>query len=138
MAEPIGLASGLLRLVVFAFQSGNTLYRVVESFQNNQRTIRDLREELEALNKVLQSLYETTANADADLTALKLPLLQCGKACKEFEAVIIKSTAHSGGPRTSFRDWAKLNYIGDDIVGFKHMLAGYKSTIIIALSDANL
>ena len=105
MAEPIGLASELLRLVVFAFQSGNTLYRVVESFQNNQRTIRDLREELEALSKVLQSLYETTANTDADLTALKLPLLQCGKACKEFEAVIIKSERQVIDVKVERRRW---------------------------------
>lgn len=28
--------------------------------------------------------------------------------------------------------------MGDDIVGFKNMLAGYKSTVIIALGDANL
>jgi len=28
--------------------------------------------------------------------------------------------------------------MGDDIAGFKNMLAGYKSTISIALGDANL
>ncbi|KAH8751160.1 hypothetical protein BGZ57DRAFT_775119, partial [Hyaloscypha finlandica] len=40
--------------------------------------------------------------------------------------------------RTSFRDWAKLRYMGDNIDGFRQLLAGYKSTIIIALTDANL
>ena len=38
----------------------------------------------------------------------------------------------------SFRDWAKFRYIGDDIVGFKNMLAGYKSTFTITLSDVNM
>ena len=138
MADPLSTASGLLTLVVFAFQSGQSLYKAVASFQSNQRIVRELREELEALDGVLGSLRETVTGADADLTALRLPLLRCGKACRDFEAVIVKCTAHSGGPRTSFRDWAKLKYMGDDIVGFKNMLAGYKSTIIVALGDANM
>lgn len=138
MADPISTASGLLALAVFAFQSSTQLYQLIESFQNNQRVVRELREELEALNGVLLSLQKAAANKDADLTTLKLPLLRCGKACKDFEAVIVKCTAHSSGSRTSFRDWATLKYMRDDIVGFKNMLAGYKSTISIALGDANM
>lgn len=138
MADPVSTASGLLALTVFAFQSSKLLYQTVASFQSNQRTVRELREELQAFEGVLQSLLETVTKTDADLTALKLPLLRCGRACKDFEAVIVKCTAHSGGPRTSFRDWAKLQYMGDDIVEFKTMLAGYKSTICIALGDANM
>ncbi|RFU29622.1 hypothetical protein B7463_g6721, partial [Scytalidium lignicola] len=138
MAEPIGVASGLLALAVFAFQSSRQLYQLVESFQNNQRAVRELREELEALSEVLQSVQETVASTDVDLATLKLPLLRCGKACKEFEAVIVTCAAHSSGSRTSFRDWAKLKYMGDGIVGFKNMLAGYKSTIMIALGNANI
>jgi hypothetical protein len=138
MADPISTASGLLALAVFAFKSSQVLYQVVASFQSNQRIVRELREELEALDGVLQALQETAADTDADFAMLKLPLLRCGKACQDFEAVIVKCTAHSGGSRTSFRDWAKLRYMGDDIVGFKNMLAGYKSTIAIALGDANM
>lgn len=141
MAEPISLASGIVALATFAFKSSVSLYQVVESFQNNQRTMRRLKEEVESLNGVLLSLQKVTAGNSADLDGLKglnLPLLRCGKACKDFEAEIIKCTAHCGGSRTSFRDWAKLKYMGDDIAGFKNMLAGYKSTIIIALGDANL
>ncbi|KAH7370316.1 hypothetical protein BKA65DRAFT_488159 [Rhexocercosporidium sp. MPI-PUGE-AT-0058] len=81
---------------------------------------------------------ETVTNANVDLTILRLPLQRCGKACEDFEALIVKCTAHSGGFKTSFRDWAKLKYIGDDIVGFKNIIAGYKSTIMIALGDANM
>lgn len=141
MAEPISLASGIVALATFAFKSSVSLYQVVESFQNNQRTMRRLKEEVESLNGVLLSLQKVTAGNSADLDGLKglnLPLLRCGTACKDFEAEIIKCTAHCSGSRTSFRDWAKLKYMGDDIAGFKNMLAGYKSTIIIALGDANL
>ena len=138
MADPISITSGILALAAFALQSSKSLYQAVESFQSNRRTVRELREELEALDGVLQSLHQAAANSDTSLTGLKLPLFRCGKACRDFEAVITKCTSHSGGSRTSFRDWAKLKYMGDDIVGFKNMLAGYKSTISIALGDANL
>lgn len=138
MAEPIGIASGLLALAAFAFQSSTQLYQLFQSFQSHQRVVRELREELEDLNGVLRSLQETAASTDADLTTLKLPLLRCGKACKDFEAMIVRCTANSSGSRTSFRDWAKLKYMGDDIGEFKTMLAGYKSTISIALGNANM
>jgi Fungal N-terminal domain of STAND proteins len=139
MAEPIGLASGLLTLATFAFRSGITLYNTIHSFQSHPKCVRDLIEELEALSGVLSSLNETvSATADIDLSALDLPLLRCGNACKEFEQELLKCSSRSGGSQRSFRDWAKLRYMGDDIDGFRRLLAGYKLTICIALTDANL
>ena len=139
MAEGIGLASGLLALASFAFKSSITLYETVQSFQFHPKRVRDLKEQLEALSEVLSSLTETVgATTDVDLSALDLPLLRCGNACKEFEQEIIKCSSRSSGSRTSFRDWAKLTYMGDNIDAFTQLLAGYKSTIIIALTDASL
>ncbi|RFU36254.1 hypothetical protein B7463_g75, partial [Scytalidium lignicola] len=139
MAEPIGIASGLLALTIFAFQASTTLYQTVQSFQFHPRIVRDLKDELEALSGVLSSLTETISNTtDVDLTALELPLQRCGNACKEFEQEILKCSSRSGGNRTSFRDWAKLRYMGDNIDSFRQLLAGYKTTISIALADATL
>jgi hypothetical protein len=139
MADPISLASGLVALVTFALQSSTLLYQTVDSYRSHSKKVRDLKEELEALALVLQTLSETVGkNKDTKLTALELPLLRCGNACKEFKDVITKCSARSGGSRTSFRDWAKLRYMGDGIDEFREMLAGYKSTINIALADANL
>ncbi|KAH7398112.1 hypothetical protein BKA64DRAFT_673566 [Cadophora sp. MPI-SDFR-AT-0126] len=139
MAEPIGIASGLLALAGFAFQASITLYQTVQSFKFHPKQLRDLKDELEALSGVLSSLTETvTATTDVDLSALDLPLLRCGNACKDFEQEIISCSSRSGMNRTSFRDWAKLRYMGDNIDGFRQLLAGYKSTIVIALTDANL
>lgn len=138
MADPISTASGLLALIVFAGQSSKLLYQAVDSFKSNKKIVRELREEVGALDGVLQSLQATASNTNADLAILNVPLRRCGEACVAFTAVIDKCTAHSGGPRTSFRDWAKLTYLGNDITGFKDTLAGYKSTIIIALADLNL
>ena len=138
MADPISIASGLVALTTFALQSSRALYQAIESLKSNRKAIRDLREELEALDGVLQSLTETATGTQTHLDALKLPLLRCGAACRDFEAIVAKCTAHSGGSKTSFRDWAKLTYMGEDIMGFRNMLAGYKSTICIALGDANM
>jgi hypothetical protein len=139
MAEPIGIASGLLALATFAFQSSLTLYETVQSFQIHPKRVRDLKEELEALSGVLGALTKTlSTTTDVDLSALDLPLLRCGNSCKEFELEILKCSSRSGSSRTSFRDWAKLRYMGDDIDGFRQLLAGYKSTINIALTDVSL
>lgn len=138
MTDPVSAASGILTLVVFAFQSSKILYETISSFQSSQRTIRELKEGLVALNEVLESLQQTVATTDVDFSSLELPLRRCGKACEDFNNVIDQCTKHSGGSRTSFRDWAKLKYMGNDITGFKNMLASYKSTIIIALGDANV
>jgi hypothetical protein len=138
MADPISAASGILTLVVSAFQSSKWLHETVSSFQSNQRTVRELREELEALNNVLESLQHTTVTTDIDFTSLELPLRRCARACDDFKGVIDKCTERSKRSKTSFMDWGKLRYMEDDITGFKNVLASYKSTIIIALGDANV
>jgi hypothetical protein len=139
MAEAIGIASGMVALSTFAFQSSVTLYQTLQSFKVHNTRVRNLEQELGAISEVLGSLNEKfAATSDDDLSALKLPLLRCGKACREFEEELLKCSSRSGGNRTSFRDWARLTYMGDNIDGFKQQLAGYKSTIVIALTDANL
>ncbi|KAH6614515.1 hypothetical protein B0J18DRAFT_413673 [Chaetomium sp. MPI-SDFR-AT-0129] len=139
MGDPISLASGLVALVTFALASSTLLYDTVQSYRSHPNNVRDLKDELGALTGVLRALSETVEqNKATDFTALKLPLLRCGNACREFDEVIAKCSSHSGGSKTSFRDWAKLKYMGDGIDEFRSMLAGYKSTINTALADANL
>ena len=139
MAEPISLASGLAGLAMFAFQSSVALYETVNSYHSHQQRVCDLAEETSALSGVLGSLTETiSASNGLDLSALEIPLRRCGKACEEFRQDIQKCSLRSGGSRASFRDWARLRYMGEDIDGFRRLLSGYKMTITIALSDANL
>jgi hypothetical protein len=139
MADPISLASGLLALVVFAHKSCLTLHKTIQSFKSHPKRVRDLADELEALIGVLESLTETIgSDTDVNLSALDLPLRRCGTACGEFLQELQKCCARSGGDKTSFRDWAKLRYMGDNIDDFKNSLAAYKSTITIALTDVQL
>ncbi|KAF2622113.1 hypothetical protein BU25DRAFT_326195, partial [Macroventuria anomochaeta] len=139
MADPISLASGVLTLVIFAHKSCLTLYTTIQSFKTHPKRVRDLIEELEALISVLESLSDTMRlHTDVDLPALDLPLRRCGSACEEFLQELQKCCSRSGGDRQSFRDWAKLRYMGDNIDDFKDSLAAYKSTINIALTDVQL
>ncbi|OBT79864.1 hypothetical protein VF21_01577 [Pseudogymnoascus sp. 05NY08] len=138
MADPLSVTASLLALVTFAAKSTQSLYQLIASFQSSQRTLRGLKEELEALNEVLQSLHATISNGKVDLTPLTLPLTRCNQACQDFEAIVLKCTKHSNGTRRSLRDWTTLTYMGGDIDAFKNMLGGYKSTIAIALGDANI
>ncbi|KAJ5261075.1 hypothetical protein N7478_011670 [Penicillium angulare] len=139
MAEPIGVASGILALATFAFRCSVSLYETVESFRSHPKRVRDLLGELGALSDVLTGLVDLVkSNSGVDLSMLDLPLLRCGNVCKEFQQVVLQCASRSNSNRTIFRDWAKLTFMGNNIDDFRDLLAGYKATINIALTDANL
>jgi hypothetical protein len=139
MADPISLASGALTLAIFAHTSCLTLYKTIQSFKTQPKRVRDLIEELEELISVLESLSNTMKlHTDVDLPALSLPLQRCSSACDEFLQELQKCCSRSGGDRQSFRDWAKLRYMGDNIDDFKDSLAAYKSTITIVLTEVQM
>ena len=139
MAEPIGLSSGILTLATFAFQCSISLYETVDSFRSHPKRVRDLLGELEALSDVLNGLVDLVqSKSGIDLSVLDLPLLRCGSVCKEFQQEVLHCASRSNSSRTSFRDWARLTYMGNNIDDFRDLLAGYKATINIALTDANL
>jgi hypothetical protein len=139
MAEPVGLASAILALATFALKATVSLYDDVNTFRTHPKKVRDLLEELHALRGVLEMLMKTAGAAtDVDFSALGVPLQRCREACEEFGQELTKCCARSNADRTSFRDWAKMKYMGNDIDGFRQQLASYKSTINIALTDASL
>lgn len=139
MAEAIGLASGLLTLAVYALKSSNSLYETVQGYRDLPRRVRDLLEEIKALTDVLMPLVDKLQSTpDVDLITLKHPLLRCGTACKGLEEEIRKCFARTLTGRTSFRDWAKLQYMSHNIDEVKLLFSGYRMTIIVALTDASL
>ncbi|KAF4435395.1 putative pathogenicity protein CRX2 [Fusarium austroafricanum] len=140
MAEVIGLVSGLLTLATFAHKSVTKVQEAVQSIRTLPRQLRELLSELAELSTVLQDLSQAPGGGiEVDLSALKTTLEQCSRSCEEFEQELRACSSRSGQDRASFRDWAKLTYRGGDgIEGFRQQLIGYKSTIIVALSFANL
>lgn len=139
MAEPIGVASGIIALVTFALKSSVVLHETIRGFQSLEKNARALKGEVNDLAVVLESLLETVrTNPDIDFEALKIPLHRCGKSCEEYGKLIARYSKHSTESRPSLRDWVKQKYLQGDITDFKDMLAVYKSTINIALANANL
>ncbi|KAL4806629.1 hypothetical protein BDV18DRAFT_159799 [Aspergillus unguis] len=140
MAEAIGAASAITTFVTLALQATVTLYQTVQSIQTREKPIRELREQLQDLTEVLKALNELTGSTgtETDLAALERPLKRCASACRDFNVLVMECTQHSSADRYSKRDWLKIRYMRNDISGFRDMLAGYKSTISIALASVNL
>lgn len=140
MAEAVGVASGVLALSVFAFKSGSKLYGTIQSFGSHPYQVRELLTELASLTSVLKQLSGAgQLGNDIDLSALTSTLKQCKQACDDVELELLTCSSRSGTDRTSFRDWLKLKCSsGGGIEGFRQQLIGYKLTITVALSFANL
>ncbi|KAJ4984187.1 hypothetical protein SVAN01_10295 [Stagonosporopsis vannaccii] len=138
MSEPVGVTSELQRLVEFSLKSSTSLYETTKGFNSPQRSVREFRKEVGALVMVLSTLKDALPAHHSDFAALRLLLLRCGNACEDLEASILKSVEGEGETRATFKNWASVKYMGDDITTFKSMVAAYKSTIIIALFGANL
>ncbi|KAH8703918.1 hypothetical protein BGW36DRAFT_93845 [Talaromyces proteolyticus] len=133
MAEVVEPAS-------FALQSSITLYETIKTFNSHPKRVRDLLEELEALIAVLGSLSDVVKTpAGSSLYVLnRVPLKRCGDACKDFKQQIMICLSQSGGSRSSFRDWARIRYMNDDIDGFRRLVAACKLTIEVTLGDVKL
>ncbi|CAH0019545.1 unnamed protein product [Clonostachys rhizophaga] len=140
MAESIGVASGIITLAAFALKSASKLRAEIQSFHSQPSQVRELLTELSGLSFALKPLSETgDLGLDVDLGALKLTLEQCAQACDNVKTELLTYCSRSGLDHTSFRDWLKLKCSGGDgIAGFRQQLIGYKSTITVALSFANL
>jgi hypothetical protein len=138
MADPLSVTAALIAIVTAAIQSSKILSDTVASFQNHQRHVKQLQDELSGLRGVLDSLRELAEHDQPVYEPLRVPLFQCHRACLEFEVLMATCARRSGRARTSFRDWARVRYMGGGIAEFTSMLAGYKSTISVALLDATL
>lgn len=138
MADPLSVSSGLLAIVTATVQSGKVLYDLIQSFRNHQAVVLQFKNELKGLNTVLLSLEDHVRTDETAFLPLKAPLFQCCQTCTEFQTLIAKHSQRSSVSRTSIRDWAGLRYMQGNITELTNMLAGYKSTINIALADANL
>jgi hypothetical protein len=137
MADEISTASGVLTSIAFAHTSSKSLHDLLSDIQNSPRSILQLRGELSDLCGVLLSLKQKVIHENLEFGLLKIPLLLCGNACLEFQAIVAK-LGQGNSKRAKAKDWMLVRYMGEDIIGFKNMLASYKSTISIAIGDANL
>ena len=138
--DPITTTNGVLAAGGFAREACTALHGVIRGLKSRDRKARMLEAELGDLIEVLELFLETFAsNPSLDFGALKLPLVHCGNACKEYMKVIDRFIRHSHNTSwPSVRDWLTQKYLQGDINDFKTMLAAHKATINIALAYTNL
>lgn len=133
MADPFSITT-------FALTATYKLVTTIRDYKGHDKKARALKNEVQDLVAVLQTLLNTIGDyPDVDFSSLSIPLEQCGKTCVEYQKLILRVTAHSSdSSKSSVRDWITTKYLGGDISNFKEMLAGYRSTINIALANINM
>lgn len=140
MADPLSATSAIIGLVPVSFQAAKALRDTIRGIKNHPKQIRSLLEELDGLVVVLEELeYILRTPGEMNLNLLEAPLKRCDCACKEFARALQDCRGRSsGGDRSDFAGWLKIQWRGSDINEFKDTLASYKSTIAIAIAGANL
>lgn len=87
--------------MTLALEGTLVLYQTIQSLQSREKVIRELRQELEALQGVLQTLWGSTDNLDVDLASLEQPLTRCKNACGDFNAHFTGRQARLGAPSST-------------------------------------
>lgn len=138
MSDPLSVTAGIIAIVTATIQSTSALYNTIESFKAYPKRVGELRAQLLALGDVLRSLHELAEHDETVCALLETPLRQCRTACRDFKVILEECRRNSRSGKPSFSEWMKLRYRNGDIVSFMESLAIYKSTIGIAIADANL
>lgn len=138
MADPLSVTAGIIAIVTATIQSTSALYETIESFKTYPKRVGELKNQLLALTEVLASLQELARQDDTICALLEYPLRQCCRACEDFKTLLEDCRQHARTGRPSLSEWMRLRYRNGDIVSFMESLAMYKSTIGIAVADANL
>ncbi|EJT70639.1 hypothetical protein GGTG_11662 [Gaeumannomyces tritici R3-111a-1] len=130
MADPLTISVSVLAIITGAIQSTKSLHATVSRYKARDRTLNRLHDELVDLARVLDSLEQAVGSEASIWALLEGPVSQCSKTCREFEEVMKK---FGGKSVTGLRDWAKMEFMRDDINGFIETLATYKATITVGL-----
>ena len=140
MAEAVGLASGLLTLVVFAFDASKSLYEAISGFKSRRQTIKDVQADLEALITVLATIRERAQHTQEvmKLELLQRPLECCATTCQEMREMLDACMSHSKDGQASVRDWLKMQYREKSFDDMKNRLSSYKTTLVIAFQSINM
>jgi hypothetical protein len=56
MADPVGMTASIIAIAGLAYQSGKTLYELLNGIQNAPRTLQALNEDLSAIQQLLKSI----------------------------------------------------------------------------------
>jgi hypothetical protein len=123
-----------------ALNSVIALSNIINEFSYRPKRIRNLLEELGALDNIISSIVTLTANSTTnnDHPIIDPILAQCHERCEGYARELKKLTLRPGDDRITFRGWARLLYKGVDINGFTEMLAMNRSIFLMWLANVSM
>lgn len=138
--DPLSVASAVLAAAQYAHETSVSLHGLIRGLQSQNTNARALKTEVDDLAATLESLLDTIAcNPTIDFGALAFPLKRCGHVCDDYGTIVKQCIQRSReNPQLIVCDWTRQKYLQGDINDVTAIIAGYKSTINIALADANL
>ena len=133
--DPLPVTVSVLASIVGALESTKSLYKSVIALRERSRALRRLQDKLEDLHRILDSLTQTTDAEKAMLAFAQSPIHQCSQLCHKFEQSLnlFALELFAREPGVCFRDWTKMEFMGNNINGFIDSIEEYKSTIAISL-----
>lgn len=143
MAEAVGLAASIIGIVQLTWDSCKTLNDTIKRYQNAPAKLRNLLNDLDTLQQLLQSLKShlepsVSAGQPNALEALKPAIQGCQQLCDEFTGLISELTSHSRVNYIGKRDRIRFHFNDTEIMLLKERLLQHKLSFDIALNVASL
>jgi len=146
MADPFSITVGAIGLTATALTSVKALHDIIGEIRDAPETIIRVRDDLESLQAVLESLKKELEKGGLPETLESMlkdvrvgaAVERCARACTDFDTTLQKWMRHSTETKTSWRDVIRA-YFGDaKIKAFKGQLSACRDTVNMALSTAML
>jgi hypothetical protein len=148
MTDPLSVTAGVVGITAFALQSVQQLTAFIESIRDAPEIITGIKEDLKAVESVLNSLGRVLQNKDLPAQALesldqnaniKVAVENCSKECARFRAALAHWMRHSTETKTFWWDRVRAGYFGEKSTeAFLRRLGASKATVSVALSSAIL
>jgi hypothetical protein len=145
MADPLSMAASLVAVTSLALTSTQILYNAIDSLVNAPQTIANVKNDLGAVQTVLQSLSKVLEDRQAPAVesvlnqmGLNFALKSCKTVCDDFAATIAKYTSHSTEARFAKRDRLTVSFRKSKIAAFTERLGLCKQTLSLVLNCATL
>ena len=133
--DPLSITASVVGITTVAIQATKSLCETVQRFKDRNKTLRRLRNGLQDLLTILESLEQAAKTQSSILELLRGPIGRCSQECHEFKNSL---EAFDQKSEAGFRDWAKMEFKRGDINEFIENIAGYKATISIALGTITM
>lgn len=126
MAESSSIRSSILN----AIQSTKSVCDTIRSFNDRDKNLGRLAQQLAVLHRVLNLLDGLTSWNPPVFTSLQGPIDRCREIQCEVETSMIQFRNET---ETTYPDWRKMKFIDGSINGFIDRVDGYKSTFLVGL-----